>query len=86
MADSEACCTKLCSELFSEALEQAAQRGGGCSIPGDIQDHAGPLSEQLDLAVGALLITEELGSMTFENLFQLKWFYDSMKYLKNTEQ
>jgi len=67
-------------------LEQVVQRGGGCSIPGDIQAPAGPLSEQLDLAVGALLSTEELGSMTFENLFQLKWFYDSMKYLKNTEQ
>jgi len=43
-----------------EGLEQAAQRGGGCPIPGDIQDQARPQSEQPDLAVCALFIVEEL--------------------------
>ena len=27
--------------MFGEALAQAAQSGGGCPIPGDIQDQAG---------------------------------------------
>jgi len=35
-----------------EALEQGGQRCGGCPIPGDIQGHAGPGSEQPHLAVG----------------------------------
>ena len=35
-----------------EALEQVAQRGGGCSITGDVQDQTGQSSEQPDLAVG----------------------------------
>ena len=30
-----------------EALEQAAQRGGGCPVPGDTQGEAGPGSEHL---------------------------------------
>lgn len=34
-----------------EALAQVAHRGGGCSIPGDIQDQTGPGSGQLDLAL-----------------------------------
>lgn len=34
-----------------ETLEQVAQRGGRCSIPGDIQGQAGPGSEQPNLAV-----------------------------------
>ena len=39
----------------SEALEQAAQRCGGCPIPGDIQGQAGPRSQQHDLAVYVLV-------------------------------
>ena len=35
----------------SEALEQVSQRDGGCPVLGDIQDQAGPGSEQPDLAV-----------------------------------
>ena len=36
---------------FSEALEQVAQRGGGCPIPGDTRGQAGQGSEQPELAV-----------------------------------
>lgn len=35
----------------SEALEQVAQRRGGCCILGDIKDQGGGNCEQLDLAV-----------------------------------
>ena len=34
-----------------DTLEQVAQRGGGCPIPGDIQGQAGPGPEQPDVAV-----------------------------------
>ena len=34
-----------------EALEQVAQRGGRCPVPGAIQGQAGWCSEQPDLAV-----------------------------------
>ena len=37
----------------SETLAQVAQKGGECSIPGDIKGQAGQGSEQLELAVGA---------------------------------
>jgi len=36
----------------SEALEQVAQRRGGCPIPGDIQGQVGWGSEQPDPAIG----------------------------------
>ena len=35
-----------------EALEQAAQRCGGCSVPGDFQGEAGSGSGQSGLVVG----------------------------------
>ena len=35
-----------------EALEQVAQRCGGCTIPGVIQDQAGWGTEQRDRSVG----------------------------------
>ena len=42
----------LLQDLFhhkgSEAVEQIAQKGGGCPIPGDIPGQAGPSSEQRD--------------------------------------
>ena len=44
-----------------EALEQAAQRGGGCLVLGDIQGQAGPDSWQLDLAVGVPVHCQEVG-------------------------
>ena len=34
-------------------LAQVAQRGGGCPVPGDIQDQAGSGTEQSDVAVDA---------------------------------
>ena len=41
------------SFTIGEAQEQVAQRGGGCSIPEDIQVQAGWGSVQLDLTVSA---------------------------------
>ena len=35
-----------------EALEQAAQRDGGCPVPGDTQGQAGRGAEQHDVALG----------------------------------
>ena len=62
-----------------EALEQVAQRGGGCPIPRDIQGQAGPGSELRGLAVGApLFIAEELNQVTFRGSFKLKQFYGSI--------
>ena len=40
----------------SEALEQVAQRCGGCPIPGDFQGEAGSSPGQHDLAVVSLFI------------------------------
>jgi len=34
--------------LSSAKLEQVAQKGAGCPIPGDIQGHIGSASEQPD--------------------------------------
>ena len=34
-----------------EALEEAAQRGGGCPVPGDFQGQAGSSPGQPDVAV-----------------------------------
>ena len=41
------CCSK-----GGEALEQVAQRGGGCPAPGDIQGQAGWGSKQPDGTIG----------------------------------
>ena len=52
-------------ELFynnnGEALEQAAKRGCGCPILGDIQDQAEQGSEQPDLAVGVAVCCRGVG-------------------------
>lgn len=45
-----------------EALEQVAQRGGGCCVLGDIQGQAGPGSEQTDLAGSGCASFYELDS------------------------
>ena len=42
---------KVFYNKHSEALEQAVQRGGGCSIPGEIQGQAGRVPGQPDVAV-----------------------------------
>ena len=44
-----------------KALEQVAQRAGGCSIPGDIQSQSRWGSEQHDQAVGVPLHCKRLG-------------------------
>jgi len=47
--------TRYIEEIFydvgGETLEQVAQRGGECPIPGNIQGRVGQDSEQLDLLV-----------------------------------
>jgi len=43
-----------------EALEQVAQRGDGCPVPGDLQCKVGSGSGQHDLAVLSLFIAGEL--------------------------
>ena len=58
-----------------EALEQAAQRDGGLSIPGDIQGQAGLGCEHLMELYVSLFIAGELDQMTLKGPFQLKWFY-----------
>ena len=59
-------------------MAQAAQRGGGCPVPGDTQGQAGWDSEHLmELWVSPFTV-EELDQMAFKSAFQLKWFYDSM--------
>lgn len=50
--------------------EQVAQRGAGCSIPGNIQDHTGQGSEQPDLVEAVPLTREGLYQVTFTSSFQ----------------
>ena len=63
-----------------DALEQVAQRGGRCPIPGDNQGQAGQGSEHLIQLQVSLFIAEELDLLegTFESPFQLELFYDSL--------
>ena len=46
-------------------LEQVAQRGGGCLVPGNFQGQAGWGSEQPDLAVGVLAHSMGVGLNQF---------------------
>jgi len=67
-----------------EALEQVAQGGCGCPIPGGIQGQAGCGSGQPGLLVGdpargrGLKLNDHCGP------FQPRLFYDSMKYCNCT--
>ena len=58
-----------------EALEQVAQRGGGCPIPGDVQGQAGWGSERPDWAVDVPVHHRELDKMALNGPLQLKWFW-----------
>jgi len=58
----------------SEALEQFAQRGGGCPVPGDTQGQAGWGSEHLIVLYMSLVTAGELDKMTSKGPFQLKQF------------
>lgn len=60
-----------------ETLNRFAQRGGGCSIPGNIQDHTGQGSKQPDLVEAVPLTGEGLYQVTFTSSFQPKPCYDS---------
>ena len=42
-------------------LEQVAQTGGRCTVPGDTQGQAGQGSKKPDLAVGILVHCSEVG-------------------------
>ena len=55
-----------------EALEQVAQRGGGCPILGDTQGQTGQCSEHPDLAVGVLVHCRGVGLDTLKDPFQLR--------------
>jgi len=44
-----------------EALEKAAQRDGGYSIPGDVQGQAGQNTQQPNVAVDAFAHCREVG-------------------------
>ena len=55
-----------------ETLEQVAQRGGGCPIPGNIQAQ---LSKVIPLKV-ALLVAGGLDSITCKGPFQPQTFHD----------
>ena len=54
------CISSIWCSSSSEALEQIAQRGGGCRIPGDIHGQAGLGSEQPNLAVGGPVLCRSL--------------------------
>ena len=47
--------------IYYEALAQVAQRGGGCSVPGDTQGQHRQDSEQPDPAVGVLVQCRAVG-------------------------
>jgi len=52
---------KFFYDKSGEALEQVAQIGGECPIPGDSQGQAGRGSEQPDLAVGVAVHCRRVG-------------------------
>ena len=55
----------------NEALEQVAQRGGGCYVSGDIQGQAGWGSEQPDLPVGVPVHCRGVGPDDFQKSFPM---------------
>ena len=57
--------------LLTIFVKQAAQRGGSCSVPGDIQGQAAPLSEHLMELGMSLFIAGQLDWMAFEGPFWL---------------
>jgi len=60
-----------------ETLEQVAQRGSRCPIPGTIQGQVGQSSEKPDLVKDVPAYCRGIGQMTFKGPFQPKLFYDS---------
>ena len=55
-----------------DKMEEIAQGGGRCPIPGDIQGQVGQGSDHLIQLWMSLFIAEELVQMTFKGPFQLK--------------
>ena len=62
-----------------ETLEQVAQRGSRCPIPGNIQGQVGQGSEQTWSSWRCPCSAVGLGYMAFRGPFQPKLFYDSAK-------
>ena len=60
---------------------QMAFSGGKNHVPGDIQGHAGPGSDQPDVAAGVPVHCRGVGLMTFKGPFQLKRFCASMMHM-----
>ena len=59
-----------------EALEQVAQRDGGCPIPGGAHGHPGWNSEHL-IQLHMLVHCRGVGLDDFKGPFQLKQFYET---------
>ena len=80
--------TKMLEILYcegSETLEQVAQRGCGCPLPGSIQGQAGWGFEQPGLEGGVPAYSRGLELSDLKGPFQPKTFYDSMmKFLQSS--
>ena len=63
---------KVLYNTGGEVQEQAAQRGGWCPVPRDIQGQAEPGPEHLIELQMSLFTAGELDQMTFKGLFLLK--------------
>ena len=50
-----------CDNYISEAMEQVAQRCGGCPIPGDVQGQVGWGFKQPDLAIAVPVYSRGVG-------------------------
>ena len=79
---SAGCGLRLLVLLFLLKLAQAAQRGGGCPIPGNTQGQVRGGSGQPDPGEDVPAHCRGLGWMAFRGPFQPKPFCDSMKSLQ----
>ena len=68
-----------------EVLEQAAQRGCGCPLPGSLQGQAGWGFEQPGLEGGVPAYSRGLELGDLKGPFQPKPFYDSMIVLLHSQ-
>jgi len=73
----------LCRVPETHTLEQVAQGGCGCPLPGGIQGQAGCGSGQPGLVVGNPAHSRGLKLDDHYGPFQPRLFYDSMKLLGN---
>lgn len=64
--------------LLGEALAQVTQRGGRCSVPGNIQDQIGWSSEKPDLVEDVAIHCRGFELVDFIRAFHHNLFYDSL--------